>query len=265
MALYKYTSTRLLPHLAQCTLRFSPQSKFNDPFDSVPDTEALTRNPAYQRLIAPFAAAAAAKSKRSSKAAAGAKVALEIIASVAKPKYVARNVADLENFRILCLSKAPPDSSGAALMWGHYALDVVDNKPHAGLALEFDETNPWFAAHLGRIDRFYEPVEYRTTRPSLSSDGRRVFVIKSKLWEYEQEIRLVRFIGKNANDLTGPDKSDANYPPGMLTAVYVGIFANPTLTVRVKAELAKNPALAHVKVHKITAIAPDHFRFESTA
>jgi hypothetical protein len=262
MALFKYTSTNIVPHLSQCTLRFSPQEEFNDPFDAVPNTEELIKGDAQKQLQA-ILPEFTADELADPQLAEGVRIAREMIEKKAKALYSRRLVSDLQHFRILCLSKVSPDSPAAALMWGHYAQDPANrNRPHGGLVLEFDDGNPWFASHSGRSDRLIGEVEYRTNRPSIAKDQRGVLLIKSHFWKYEEEVRLVRFVAGNDNELTGPNRTVAAFPPEMLKTIYVGIYARTSLLDEIKAELSKNRALAHVKVRRIGSIHPDDFRFE---
>jgi len=264
MALYKYTSTKALAHLGACTLRFSPASDFNDPFDGVPSASSILNHPGLKKLIAVHATFPADQLANDPQLAAGAALGKKRIEDSALGVYRDKLVKDLnEKFRVLCLSKAAPDSDGACLMWGHYAQDPDNNnKPHGGLVLEFDETHPWFAEHSGRSDRLYGPVVYRTTRGTLEADKKDVLFVKSKLWEYEQEVRLVRYVGYGANDLADPNRSIATYPTPMLQKIFVGLYARPGLEAEVAAKLATNPALAHVQVRRLKAIDPDEFKFE---
>ena len=264
MPLYKYMSARAVDFLASCTLRFSPPSDFNDPFDGVPTAAAIVQSPALRELIGYNLDFPADQLAADPELAAGVPIAQKMMEDIARRGYRDRLIDDRnKNFRVLCLSKAAPDSNSAALMWGHYAQDPLNgNKPHAGLALEFDETNPWFASHLGRDDRHYKAVEYRSRRASLSADGTDVLFVKSNLWAYEQEVRLVRYVGASANDLAGADNSIATYPPEMLKTIFIGLYARKGIEAEVGAQLARNAALSHVKVSRILAIDPDEFCFD---
>lgn len=156
MSFYKFTRPGTVRYVAACTLRFSPACEFNDPFDGLPDTAALMAMPAYQQLkeewtdLAKLDPAIPDLSR-------GAALAGELIEKKAKAAMSDHLLADLnQNFRILCLSRAAPESMGAALMFGHYA----DN--HQGFAYEFNEEHPWFAEHEARRNPTREigSVEY---------------------------------------------------------------------------------------------------------
>ena len=262
MPLFKYTSAKAADYLATCTLRFSPPGDFNDPFDGVAITAPILDSPAYKKAEADHLGFTAAQLAADSQLAAGVAIGRKILEEKVREGYRDELISDLNrNFRVLCLSKASPDSAGAALMWGHYAQDPDRaNKPHAGLVLEFDDSNPWFADHRGRADRAMAPVIYRATRPSIATDQRDVIFVKSALWRYEEEVRLVRSIGQSTNDLADPGTSIAQFPPQMLKTVYVGLYATSALLEKVKAVVAGVAQLSHVRVLKITAIDADEYK-----
>jgi hypothetical protein len=96
----------------------------------------------------------------------------------------------VEGIGILCFTRSP----GNLLMWAHYAGS------HAGLLLEFDETQPCFnrridtharAAICGTLGK----VVYSARRPSittLDTEGLRLSAYtKSLEWGYEEEVRLL--------------------------------------------------------------------------
>ncbi|MBI2517251.1 MAG: DUF2971 domain-containing protein [Opitutae bacterium] len=256
MSLYKYTRPANARFLAPCTLRFSPASEFNDPFDGLPDTAALTTMPEYQRIKNEWEGLAM-HDPSDLELARGAAMAGELIEQKAKTGMIKRLLADLnQNFRILCLSHASPESMGAALMFGHYA----DN--HKGFAYEFDEHHPWFAEHEARRNPSREigPVVYRQHRATVVGDGRQGLFVKSSLWWYEEEFRLVRYIGAGANGLSGADHSIARFPPDMLTAILVGCMAEVATVDELKKQLASRPELAHVRLERMIP-HPDAFLF----
>lgn len=263
MPLYKYTSTSFINHLPSRTIRFSPPSSFNDPFDGIPPAKAILSSPAYEnarKQILPFDAD---QLTQQDDLRAGVQVAEGILKNLATHRYRDRLIADADSsFRILCLTKADPQSEAAALMWGHYATHTDSNgitHPHAGIALEFEASHPWLAEHRTRRDRDYAEVEYRSHRAQIETDGRKSLFIKSTLWAYEQEVRLVRHIKEDANDLIDPARTLARYPAAMLNAIYIGLRGAPDLEKRIAEKLSEEPELRHVKVRRITGIDPDTF------
>lgn len=75
------------------------------------------------------------------------------------------------------------------LMWSHYAYS------HKGFCIGFDNTSPFFNRRRSVVDEFYHlrKVSYSKMRPSKlvsQLNGVELFLIKSKVWEYEQEWRM---------------------------------------------------------------------------
>ena len=264
MPLYKYTSTAFIEYLQNCTIRFSPPCEFNDPFDGIPQAKAILGGEAYVKMCKQFFHAHRDQLNQDDKLPAE-----QFLGRFAKNEYRDRLIAKRNSdFRILCLTKADPQSEAAALMWGHYATHTDLNgktRPHAGIALQFDETHSWFEEHRTRRDRNYGEVEYRAQRAEIKTDDRKSLFVKSTLWAYEKEVRLVRCIKDGANDLTASDKSLAKYPPDMLKAIYIGLRGAPDLENTIAEKLSKNPDLKHVRVLKITNIDPDDFKFQASA
>lgn len=117
----------------------------------------------------------------------GAAIAGQIIERLAKTALIKKQLADLDaHFQVLCLSRADPGSTGAAVMMGRYA------DSHQGFAYELDDAHPWFAEHEpGRFPhRDIGDVNYRAHRANLEGDGRNGLFVKSFPWSYEKEVRL---------------------------------------------------------------------------
>lgn len=272
MPLYKYTSTAFIEHLLDCTIRFSPPGEFNDPFDGIPQAKAILNSSAYVKARKQFLPFDENQLKQDSDLRARVQIADDILEKKTLYGYRDRLIDTLDSdFRILCLTKTAPQSEAAALMWGHYATHTeTDTKgksrtrSHAGIALEFDETHPWFTEHRTRRDRAYDEVEYRSLRAEIETDGRKSLFVKSPPWAYEQEVRLVRCIKDSANDLITPDKILAAYPPEILKAIYIGLKGAPDLEKRIAEKLSKTPDLKYVKVRRITGIDPNGFNLHAS-
>lgn len=257
MPLYKYTRAANAGYVARCTLCFSPPSKFNDPFDGLPDTAALEALPDYHTLKAQWEGLATVD-PADEQLARGAALAGKLIEKLAKAALIKKQLDDLDsNFRVLCLSRAEPESMGAALMMGHYA------DSHQGFAYELDENHPWFVEHMParHPHRDIRNVEYRDHRANLDRDGKQGLFVKSPLWSYEKEVRLIRFIGKGANDLADPNSTIASYPPEMLRAVVIGCLAEKATIDLVITQLKSRADLAHVRLERLLR-HPDEYRFE---
>jgi hypothetical protein len=128
----------------------------------------------------------------------------------------------LPQLRILCLSAVQDD----VLMWSHYS------DSHRGVVLEFqpqDDSSFWWVS---------QPVRYQDAPPMLATKeewvksitGQRpldagdwrlyepLTITKTKAWKYEEEWRVVTFMGKHESGLY----SDYPFDPQSLRAVYLG-------------------------------------------
>ena len=145
MSLFKYAKPARFADLSSLTIRFSPISEFNDPFESLPGLSIFAdpkRVEQYNRNIVSRvvqqAKLAAAREGRTTTAT------LEKVMEALNSRYpdhlsefrtevmpVMKKA--VSHFRILSLSRVEPTSPDALLLWGHYA------ERHKGLVFEFDE------------------------------------------------------------------------------------------------------------------------------
>jgi hypothetical protein len=130
-------------------------------------------------------------------------------------------------FRVCCFSKR----NDILLLWAHYTEN------HRGLCLEYEVSEEDYRSQ-------FFPIKYRNAQPVLEKVERRpdgtlsihieregaVYLTKSEDWAYEEEYRLIRFARQpNA-------KGEMSSVPGILSAVYFGIRADPTV-VRIVSQL----------------------------
>ena len=114
------------------------------------------------------------------------------------PSYIKKtqdsfaNRANQETF-VLCLSSNEDNK----LMWAHYASG------HKGFVIEFDKNHKFFRERVAQIGRYSRPVSYeQRTASSIKNlrDNKEIetliqntFFTKDKVWEYEQEWRMIFF------------------------------------------------------------------------
>ena len=177
MSLYKYVKCEDLKGILSGSIRFTQPGAFNDPFEMVPELY-VPEVPGSEKLNIQFS----------------------VMAPRRKPSvgtlgddFVSDHLSDRTSRRILkslnqttgilCLSR----NRSSLLMWSHYA------DGYSGAIVEFDETHEFF---LGYFD-----MEYSEYRPKIDiasyTDGNEPIPIaelcvKSKEWEYEKEVRVVR-------------------------------------------------------------------------
>jgi hypothetical protein len=174
--LFKYVSIAGLRRILGGLIRFTQPSAFNDPFELLP--EIITPLDAQERPITLSFDIVSGRPAMSARA-------LETIPDgCGSSDAMSRDIVQQLNQLIGILSLTHANDS--LLMWSHYA------DQYAGAVVGFDGSHDFFR---GQID-----VEYRSTRPKRHVDsyltGTPVSVAelctKSKQWEYEQEVRVIR-------------------------------------------------------------------------
>jgi hypothetical protein len=266
MSLFKYFSLSIrdcpkLEDVAQQlslrfkTIRFSPASVLNDPFEFLPDTSIIDTQEFFELLKPHYISEIKAKQPNLND---------EEIYEIAQQKFknnssirkqeALKEFLDLRPARILCLSKIAPDDPEALLLWSHYTEN------HTGMVLEFDDAHTWIQQHAHKQGEShdYKEVQYHTKRAGwngLAPNDEFLFR-KSKCWIYEDEVRLIRFVGDKDFDTS---KVDAliKYPPEMLLSVTLGI--NNVQEKEVCEALATNRELSHVILYK-SELHPDEYK-----
>lgn len=175
--LYKYVTLEGLSHiLRDSTIRFTQPSAFNDPFELLPEI-IIPPGTAEGKIQLQFDIS-------SVRPIPDAEAMVESPDGMGSSDAMSREIVQLLNkeIGILCLSRA----RDSLLMWSHYG------DQYAGAVVGFDGTHKFLE---NQID-----VEYRATRPRRHVKsylaGKPVSLAelcaKSKQWEYEREVRVVR-------------------------------------------------------------------------
>lgn len=136
------------------------------------------------------------------------------MSEIANKKYL-NHLAN--NYRILCFCRHDINR----LMWAHYA------KAHQGLVLGIDTSYESFNAGISRegfpisysADRPYLPLEYykRASMEAVDqSTDLKILTTKSKIWDYEDEVRFIYRIEPGQDDLF------VNIPPECIKEVVLG-------------------------------------------
>ena len=118
------------------------------------------------------------------------------------------------NFGIVCFST----KLDCLLMWGHYT------RSHKGFVVEFDPHHSLFhPSEFGKVD-------YSQTRPVFEpADARKMLLVKSKEWEYENEYRLIKSLSKLDRAVKEKGKQPIEekhfiqLPLDAMKAVYIGL------------------------------------------
>ena len=176
--IYKYTSINTLKLVLQSSkIKFSKPSEFNDPFDCNLTIETKCTDEeveAYIRILN-------ANNNLTKEQIA------ELRIRFANPKelYEITNKSlktAKEHFGVSCFSKI----NSNLLMWAHYA------DHHKGACLKFDilEDTDFFITPLHIVyEKDYPKYNYITNREGI---GKFLLETKSKDWEYEQEVRIMK-------------------------------------------------------------------------
>ncbi len=271
MSLFKYVAPERLDILKRGLIRFTPASEFNDPFECLSDSR-LIENARWQRKIEDCCVAemlADAEVRRRN-------AHLDLLQIEAEVRRVHREryshrldqlkVIALQQlsfarlpFRILCLSKVPPDADGAFLMWGHYTSN------HSGFVIEFDDQHPWFTEHLPIRGQPHDAddVHYDRRRPSWEIDcegnaspHRKFVFTKSMHWAYEREYRLIRFAGTPGLEETN-SLSLVPIPLESILSITLGINCRPETKAGITSA-CHHASLRHVRLRQ-AQIHPDEY------
>lgn len=207
MAIYKYVTASTAVRILKGSIKFTQPSAFNDPFEFLPqfimspDFEAKQINLQFcmfspRRKGLDRCRVSGADENRSDIQA------REIVGTLNK------------SLGVLCLTKNPD----SLLMWGHYAQE------YAGAIVEFDEKHEFFYG--------LNPVKYQKRRPVYeindfldSPSPIADLCVKSNVWSYEKEVRLVRsVVDCESRELEGSKFPvlTMSLPQEAIKAVYIG-------------------------------------------
>lgn len=187
--LYKYLPIGRLTYLQNELLRFTQPADLNDPFECYPrkiDEQKLFAT--LEDKIFPLTVADKNPSEKD-------KVREQIKSIVADflPKAYSKTN---ELVGIFSLSKNWNNS----LMWAHYT------NSHTGFCVGFDYSHEFFKDYLDEsndVSQHTNDVEYGNKRAEIKVDfpyerpGLDIFLIKSKDWEYEEEVRVIKTLNQS--------------------------------------------------------------------
>ena len=129
------------------------------------------------------------------------------------------------------------------LMWSHYA------GYHFGVAVEFDDNNPWFNQKVAASDDFRHLVQVTYQNPPPRTwkqlNGADVLYTKSAEWGYERELRIIRPLKEGTE--VSPGKFCFDVPPDVVRSIVFGCRATSALEHEIRAYVAANPGLQHVR------------------
>ena len=174
-SLYKYVDIRGLTRILEGSIRFTQPGAFNDPFDLLPEL-VIHKDDHEKNLTISFDLSA---ERRNPPVGEVDMVDEGFVSSDLTSRNIVKDLNKL--IGILCLSR----SSNSVLMWSHYA------DQYTGAIIEFDAKSAFFS---GQID-----IEYREKRQRKDLNSYLAtpiplseICVKSILWEYEEEVRIIR-------------------------------------------------------------------------
>lgn len=258
MAYFKYvlpsTGLKILRNLS---VRFTPPSELNDPFECLPDMGIL-HNPVFQQE-------GVESCQRAIKAGDWGPQVRWTPEVQTRVETDARDTSDArkrrlsDDFRdaargtkrIFCLSRVAPFTQKSIPMWAHYGRgDGADGEAHAGLAIEFDSAHKWMQHQPP--SQHCDSVHYDWRRMGWCDndvpDGYEFR--KSKVWSPEREFRLVRVQSSPYLCATVVD-SLALIPGDLIRSVTLGLLATEETEDGVRCALNANSDLRRVALWKV--------------
>jgi len=141
---------------------------------------------------------------------------------------------------IFCLTEDPVHM----VMWSHYASQ------HSGVVLEFDENHSWFNEKMTPSDDLRHLVQvsylqHPQPRTWKQVNGTDMLYTKNAEWAYEQEWRIIRPL-KDGTEVS-PGKFCFDVPATAVRSIIFGCRTTPALEAEIRAAVAANPALSHVR------------------
>lgn len=286
MKLYKYLIPERTDILDNCSLRFTQAQDFNDPFEVLPNIDAIMPPEKLRGYLAQFEDGMRRDFDvmvREKLTEAGLPEELSILLPYESLKamgldfvgFTERLLPTLlttererfstriqqttgERIGILSLSENPT----SLLMWAHYAAS------HHGFALEFDSAHSFFNQQRKpkEVVRHLLPVAYSADRPAITmfdpeadndTWGQRLvaeaFLTKSTDWSYEKEWRMFMPL----EDPTHPHSVLGRihlfpFPAEALTAVILGARCDDVTRVRIEKILTTRREWAHIELRVAT-------------
>ena len=190
MGLYKYVTANTAKKILEGSIRFTQPGAFNDPFELLPQFIIDKDMKEHKRTFLFCVMSPRRKGLDKSHISVDEKLSSDIQARAMMSDFN-------NNIGILCLSR----NEESLLMWAHYAGE------YSGAVIEFDEGHEFFYG--------LNPVKYQKRRPAFkltdfyeSPVPIADLCVKSNVWSYEKEVRLIR----SAVDLSDSGGRFNNHP-----------------------------------------------------
>jgi len=276
MILYKYLEPDRIDVLQKCRIRFTQPIVFNDPFESRPYFDCVTRDSDISSLVRrieelpqyewdnidPKMRRDLSREQFIQEMKHDPSELVTLIKDTSLPeRFLVKLLEDTSaELGVLSLS----EKNDNLLMWAHYA------KSHEGFVLGFDTTHSWFNQHKSPADPFNCPqkVRYSINRPFIAmlELSAQVILTKSIDWKYEQEWRIIKFLeeGDTIVKMTPYPLYPIylfSFPPDCIDSIYFGVRMSEDNQIAMTELLRKNSSLHHIKLFR-AVISKTDFRIE---
>lgn len=258
MELYKYMPAEKFEEyiIDKQTIRFTPPSAFNDPFEFKPaivgfenehkldevsyktmDEEAIKQYGKVKHLMTfeQFYTLIQLNMQNLIK------FSKDFILGIVKSDYFLESI--FKKIGVFCATA----NNSNILMWSHYA------DSHHGIAISFDSKNTFFKKLPGELGGF-KAVNYKLERPYSyleSMFNPDLWYTKSKLWEYEQEYRLVSPLVSEAKyDWVDMGDGVCRIPKSVIKSVIFGCKCSNEKINDWRSRLADKGGFEHLKFYK---------------
>ncbi len=150
-----------------------------------------------------------------------------------------------EALGIFSLTEDPANT----LMWSHYGSQ------HYGVAVEFDDSHPWFHQRMTSNDDLRHLVqvcyvENPQPRKWTQVNGVDILYTKNVAWSYEREWRIIRPL-KDGTEVH-PGITCFDIPPEAVRSIIFGCRTTSELEQDIRAAVAANPSLSHIRFKRAT-------------
>ena len=209
LSLYKYVKFENLKKMLEGNIRFTQPGAFNDPFEMVPELHVPEKY-GIQNIDIRFSITAPRREPRIGD------LDVDFESDYCSDENSRRIRLSLNKvIGILCMSR----NGSSLLMWSHYA------DGYSGAVVEVEESHEFFTGYFA--------VEYRQHRPKkdigsyVASDEPipiAELCVKSKEWEYEAEVRVVRDLAdcRCVGDASGYPICGMDFPVDCIKSVTLG-------------------------------------------
>lgn len=275
MRLFKYFHPDRTDVLKSASIRFSPPSALNDPFELKPHVSAIGPpefyRSAFDEVVTESHEQLPAEARKNIPIClfhdlVGTRTSVGDLAQLFESflPAVERGVfAAFEKLGILCLTESPDN----LLMWAHYA------DAHRGFVVEFDPESPFFNKKKAPGDelRHLRKVSYSADRPSVvltRLEDFSPYLTKGIDWEYEKEWRMIDVLSAaQKKQPIGHGTGIAHlfdYPRAAVLSVVFGCRMTEEKRTEIHRILDENSEFNHVKRMR-AEIDPSQYRVRLSA